>query len=329
MATRSNRITIKRAIRALVPAAALIALAGAGEASAATQTFTNPNPITIPQQGNGVPFPSTIAVSGLNGPITDVNAAWSDFSHFCQADVDALLVSPGGQKSILLSDSGRCEVEGEGPFVVDNGFDDEAGIDYPCQTDPSGTFRPTDDACGANPDDFTFGGGPAGPYSASLAQFDGGVANGTWSLYVLDDSEGDIGSIASWSLTLTTQDPSSTTTPEKCFGEDVTIAGTTAPETISGTAGPDVINASGGNDVVRAIQEDDVVCGGRGRDRLFGGADDDVLIGGEGKDRLVGGGGNDRLFGGTPGAPPDKATDFCGGGGGSDKKSNCEKGGAS
>jgi uncharacterized repeat protein (TIGR01451 family) len=46
---------------------------------------------------------------------------------------------------------------------------------------------------------------PAAPYGTAMASVAASGANGTWSLYVLDDSNGDAGNIASgWSLTLTT-----------------------------------------------------------------------------------------------------------------------------
>ncbi len=42
-------------------------------APAATVAFANPSGISIPTSGNATPYPSTIAVSGFVGPLTDVN----------------------------------------------------------------------------------------------------------------------------------------------------------------------------------------------------------------------------------------------------------------
>ena len=45
---------------------------------------------------------------------------------------------------------------------------------------------------------------PAGPYSTALSSLNGVNPNGTWSLYVFDDSGGDNGAISNgWSLALT------------------------------------------------------------------------------------------------------------------------------
>jgi Ca2+-binding RTX toxin-like protein len=318
---------IRRALVAAIAAALLVPAA----ASAATQTFTNSAGITIPQQGQGNPYPSTIGVSGLTGPVTDVDASVNGLSHICQPNVDLLLVGPGGQRSILYSDSGRCDPEQQA-IVISATFDDEAASTYPCLLDPSGTFRPTDDACEASADVFSPI-GPAGPHPVSLAQFDGGSAEGTWSLFAVDDSEGDAGSIASWSLTITTEDPRADTAPPdtvggpKCFGKEATIEGTRGEDRIVGTPERDVIFARAGDDVIKALGDGDIVCAGRGKDRVKGGGGPDKLSGGAGRDSLSGGAGKDRLFGGTPGAPPDKANDRCVGGGAEDSKRNCEQGG--
>lgn len=322
--TNSLHRIIRRAALGAVTAALLIPAA----ASAATQTFTGGG-ITLPQQGQGNPYPSTIGVSGLAGPVTDVDASVNGLSHECQPNVDLLLTGPAAQRSILFSDSGRCDPEQQG-IVVSATFDDEAASSYPCDQDLTGTFLPTDDACGANADVFTPN-GPAGPHPVSLAQFDGTDPNGTWSLFAVDDSEGDAGSIASWSLTITTQDPPAGDAPTgdapNCFGKEATIVGTTGKDKLTGTGERDVIFARRGDDVINALGSGDVVCAGRGDDRVKGGGGPDKLSGGEGRDSLSGGAGKDQLFGGTPGAPPDKAKDRCVGGGDKDSKQNCEQGG--
>ena len=102
--------------------------------------------------------------------------------------VTALLVGPGGQKVILMANvGGGGDLNG-----VDLTFDDEAAgglTDGPQIT--AGTYKPTG-----------FGSismvapAPAGPYGTSLTAFDGVDPNGTYSLYVVDDSKNDLGQIS-------------------------------------------------------------------------------------------------------------------------------------
>jgi hypothetical protein len=68
---------------------------------------------------------------------------------------------------------------------------------------------------------------PAGPYAAPLSVFNGLSANGTWSLYAVDDGPGDQGNLATgWSLTLTTA--AATTGASSIFAIPRTVS--TAPK---------------------------------------------------------------------------------------------------
>ena len=324
---------------------ALAALCVPATASAATDTFTNANGITIFEQGQANPYPSTINVGGLNSPVLDVNATLTDFSHPCFPEVDILLVGPGGQQTLLLTDSGGCNFNGDRGLLstATVTLDDEAPTFYPCENSPSGSFKPTDDACipGRTAGDFFPPPGPGfGAFPASLSVFDGTNPNGTWNLYVVDQfgilrgdplPPGEEGSIGSWSVTITTPDPPAVATPaaapHTCFGKTATKEGTTGDDVIQGTSGPDVIAAHAGDDKISGLEQNDVVCAGRGDDTASGGPGDDILIGGQGDDNLNGGSGNDKLFGGTPGnAQNSSGDDNCRGGSGSDKTRNCESG---
>jgi Ca2+-binding RTX toxin-like protein len=313
-----------------------------GPAGAATDTFTNANGIDIFPGGSANPYPSTISVGGLNGPILDVNATLTDLEHPCYPELDILLEGPGGQETLLLSDSGGCAFDrGVQSEIATITLDDEAAEFYPCDASPSGTFKPTDDACFnfRTVGDFFPPPGPGfGAFPASLSVLDGTNPNGTWNLWVVNQGvfRGDpvIGTIASWSVTITTPDPAPATPPSPsaapahtCFGKTTTKEGTTGDDTINGTPGPDVIAAHAGDDRISGLEEDDVVCAGRGDDDAFGGPGDDVLIGGEGSDNLNGGTGNDKLFGGTPGnSLSPTGDDKCKGQKGKDKIKNCESG---
>ncbi|MFF2291115.1 proprotein convertase P-domain-containing protein [Peribacillus butanolivorans] len=125
----------------------------------------------------------------------------TNMSHTFPDDIDILLVGPGGQNVILMSDAGG----GADINNVTLTFDDDAPTFLPDAAQiVSGTFKPTN-----------FGGAdvfpapaPIPPYGSLLNVFNGTNPNGTWSLFVVDDIEGDTGSIAGgWSLTITTTCP--------------------------------------------------------------------------------------------------------------------------
>ncbi len=166
-----------------------------------TGTFSNTTPIIIPTGAIGgqaaSPYPSTINVTGQGG-ITKVTITLNDITHTFPDDIEVLVVSPGGQKVTLMGDSGG----GTDVIDVDVTFDDAAATGIP-DAGPlvTGTFKPTY----INSTASTFPApAPAGPYATTLATFNGTIQNGTWSLYVIDDSLGDLGDIGlGWSITIT------------------------------------------------------------------------------------------------------------------------------
>ncbi len=171
-------------------------------------TFSNPASITIldtPRIGGiapSAPYPSTINVAGVVGTVSKVTATLKGLSHTFPADVDILLVGPGGQKLLLMSDAGG----GTDAVNTTITFDDTAAANIGA-TVVSGTFRPTN--LGAAADVFPAP-APAGPNPNPqlLSVFNGVNPNGTWSLFVVDDVGGDAGSIAQgWELSITTQAP--------------------------------------------------------------------------------------------------------------------------
>lgn len=178
--------------------------------------FTNPGGITIQDSGGtAIPYPSNIMVSGLSGTVSKVTLTLTNATFPRTNDKNFLLVGPGGQKYIFMSDVGGA--------VASNGvtltFDDAAATQLPNSGAlSSGTFRPTDYA--VDPDTFPAP-APSGPYnsappagSATFAAVYGGVApNGTWSLYGIDDGGGGGAStVGSWSLTFITTAAAPTTT---------------------------------------------------------------------------------------------------------------------
>ncbi|MDX6271235.1 MAG: hypothetical protein QOD28_2458 [Acidobacteriota bacterium] len=177
-----------------------------GGTTATPNAFSNPAGITIldtPRVGGiapSSPYPSTIAVAGLVGTVTKVTVTLTNFAHTFPNDTDMLLVGPGGQKLLLMSDVGGTAAVTSRTFTLD----DAAAGTIPGGI-ANGTYRPTNSGTG---DTFPAP-APAGPYTDPqlLSVFNGVNPNGVWSLYVADDVSGDAGSIGSWSLNITTQSP--------------------------------------------------------------------------------------------------------------------------
>jgi len=166
-----------------------------------TVSFTNPVAIAIPGQGSASPYPSTIEVSGMLGETAKATVTLNGLTHGFPDDVDILLVSPSGKKLVLMSDAGG----GHSITNVHLTFND-TGADLPdSSTIVSGTYKATNYEL---TDDIFPPPAPAGILGDNLAVFNGVSPNGTWALYVVDDSTGDSGIITNgWTLTLTTVSP--------------------------------------------------------------------------------------------------------------------------
>jgi subtilisin-like proprotein convertase family protein len=168
--------------------------------SITAKSFTNLTSIGIPDHGAGTPYPSVINVSGVGGVATNVTITLRNLTHTWSRDIDVLLVGPGGQKVMLMSDAGNGAVKN-----VTLTLADAATVALPTTALATGTFRPanyTDSSAGG--DNFPSP-APAAPYGSTLSGFAGQPANGVWSLYVYDDGVGDAGSFAGgWSIDLMT-----------------------------------------------------------------------------------------------------------------------------
>ena len=138
--------------------------------------------ITINDNGPATPYPANCVVSGLPGTITDVNLTLTGVSHTFPDDIDMLLVGPGGQNAIVMSDAGGSI----DTVDVNLTLDDEAAAPLPdLGTLASGSFRPAN---------YSDAGGDGYPPPAptpsgnvNLSTFDGTAPNGTWRLFVVDD----------------------------------------------------------------------------------------------------------------------------------------------
>jgi hypothetical protein len=129
-----------------------------------------------------------------------VTATLHGFAHPFPSDVDVLLMGPGGQTVVLLSDAGG----GTGIFQTTITFDDAAAAPVPAAL-ASGTYQPTNIGTG---DIFPAPAPALVDPSATLSVFKGTSPNGVWRLFVVDDSRPDQGSLAGgWSLAITVENP--------------------------------------------------------------------------------------------------------------------------
>ena len=166
------------------------------DVTAGSGTGSNAASIAIPTTGAASSYPSAITVPAGLGTVTKAQVVLRGFTHALPRDVDVLLVGPGGQSCVLMSDVGG------GTSVTNLTFTfDDAGASMPGTALSSGTYRPTNAAAG---DPFSSP-APPGPHGTSLSAFNGTAAAGTWRLFVVDDASGGAGSISGgWSLLLTT-----------------------------------------------------------------------------------------------------------------------------
>ncbi|WP_222595607.1 S8 family serine peptidase, partial [Microcystis aeruginosa] len=160
--------------------------------------FSNPNPITIPDSGTSSPYPSTINVSGLSGNINSLKVTLTNLSHTWPDDIDVLLVGPTGAKALLMSDVGGSDDVSNVTLTFEptaTSFLPDEGLIT------SGSYKATDFETG----DIFNSPTPGGPYGTDFSVFNNTNPNGTWSLYVVDDAGGDVGTIAGgWSLLIGT-----------------------------------------------------------------------------------------------------------------------------
>ena len=163
-----------------------------------TQTFTNTTAISTLDNTSGSPYPSSIAVEGMPGAISKVIVKLNGLQHTYPDDIDILLVGPGGQKVMLMSDAG-----GSTDVVnVNLTFDSATVTALPDKSQiSSGTYLPTNYG---STDPFSAP-APAGPFGTSLSAFNVTSPNVSWNLFVKDDAALDVGSISNgWELIITT-----------------------------------------------------------------------------------------------------------------------------
>lgn len=187
-------------MKTLLSCAAACCLAAMSTAHAArlTTNASNPARITIPEVGPASPYPSKIRVSGLRGRITRVTVTVNGLVHGYPDDIEMMLVSPGGQQIVLMSDVGA----GGRINPVTLTFDPTSAADVPPRSQiRSGTYSPSNFIEGTYP--FP-GVGPDGA-NDGLADLNGPASrqNGVWKLYIADRLRGDAGALTQgWTLSI-------------------------------------------------------------------------------------------------------------------------------
>jgi len=167
-----------------------------------TATHRDTNTVVLPELGSPAAYPLTINISGMTAAVQRVRVTLPNFSHSFPDDLDVLLVGPGGQAVVVMSDAG-----GSSPVTnIDLTVDDLAGSVLPDSSSLSGAvYGPADYEPGAN--EFPAP-APPGPYAPSFNVFTGTDPNGAWKLYIIDDALKDSGVLGSgWRLDIWARDP--------------------------------------------------------------------------------------------------------------------------
>ncbi len=222
MSTHDSTLARLRRSRLAAASVGMIAVLGAALVATAPPAtsdgptvFVQPNDITINDNAGATPYSSDLQVAGMNGVITNVRATINNINHDYPDDIQMLLVSPSGDKVELMNDHGSGGAL-TGQTLT---FRDDGSVLPTNSQINTGNYVPADDDTPDADDAFcsdfsdTYAApAPAGPYSHSMATFNGDIARGTWKLYVVDDCGVFSGTINAWRLRIVTAVGSQTVT---------------------------------------------------------------------------------------------------------------------
>ena len=221
---------------ALVVLLASVAVGGTAQAASTSLLgFTNWDNIDIPDLSQSDPYPSSTTLDWCPGIVTDVQFWFESFSHGYPDDVDMMLVGPGGENAIIMSDAGGSTDAEDSGFGCCGVFSlsDDAPTALPdnSQIGYGATYRPANYGEGLD----TFPAPAPAPSGASaLSTFDGTSPAGTWSLFIVDDFAGDSGSVNGWGLAITASSSAGT---HICFGGGPIGDPYPSTRTVSGLSG--------------------------------------------------------------------------------------------
>jgi uncharacterized repeat protein (TIGR01451 family) len=157
-----------------------------------SSTFSNTTAQTISSSGTPT-VTSNIAASGLSNVITKVTVT-TNILHTRADNLDIAVLSPAGTYVTLTTDNGGANDN----VFAGTVWDDDADPDNNTRVNAGSSNRVADTSYANNVVEATLT--PEEP----LGAFIGETPNGTWSLIIADDANGDGGSLASWSITITT-----------------------------------------------------------------------------------------------------------------------------
>jgi subtilisin-like proprotein convertase family protein len=164
--------------------------------AAAEETFSNGGAITIT---NGATTQSPITVSGFETPVADVDVTLNTLNSTAAEDLDILLVGPAGQTAVILSDVGSTA--SNVVLTLDDAAANQVSSTGPLSTN---TFQPTNfQNLG---DSWSPPAPPTPPSGSELGVFNGTDPNGTWNLFIHDDTSNLSTSSVNggWSMRITT-----------------------------------------------------------------------------------------------------------------------------
>lgn len=173
--------------------------------------FNRTNSISLPAASVASAYPSTNSVAGLTGTITNLTLTLKGLTHTAPHDLEMMLVSPGGQKTVFFSRVGGGSANNVTVTVDDAAFYQLPPSPYTILT---GTYKSADFGHGTFPAPA-----PAGPYGIDLSPFLGTTANGDWRLFILNDpvSTGSGTLARGWSLYIATDASSTPPTATNMF----------------------------------------------------------------------------------------------------------------
>jgi subtilisin-like proprotein convertase family protein len=193
-------------------------------------SFCNTNAISIPDSGIATPYPSSVTVSGLPGVICKVTVNLNGITHAVMPDIDAMLSRPTPPTNlIVMSDVGPGA---PGVSALSLTLDDAAAASIPVGPVSPGAYQPTNDGAG---DPFAAP-APTPSSAVALSTFDGSNPNGTWNLWLVDDTASSPGSMSGWCVNIAAAcvTDADCVDSDACTGDSCNLANGQCVHTING-----------------------------------------------------------------------------------------------